>query len=835
MSKRADRLFKLYAIYDTETTNIGSGVNTRAFPILFIFNNISNISLTDYYPDHPREQITFKRTVESALAYIESAILYGRENICTPIIAAYNLMFDLKPLMFELSQRYQITACATSSTNAYYVDLLDDDGKIVLRFWDTYHLERNGLAAMGQTCGIAKATGDWDYSLVRTPDTPLIDDELYYAKRDVQVIPAYLRYLLEANEFIAEEELGNKVLTKTSIVRQLAKKQIGRLRYKSSKGKSFNLGFAFNLTCLQELPYSFASYGLRKACFRGGFTFTAANYASKLLTNVTSLDVTSMHHTFINGFLIPVHFAPRPKEVLQIVAENIVSKPISSVLRYFQKPFSCAIHAKICFTNLRLKKDSVFEKAGIACLPQSKFSLKAGIVDFAVNERAQVQEEEVKESGWVDECVNPTFAFSKLIQADTAIVHVNELELWNISQVYEWDKMEVILGESTTKFITPPDYVTLQSNLLFQRKNEMKKIVNTYKEGKLYENEIGGTIPEALAEEIKKGSVSLDFLNAYYSSTVKGSFNSIFGANAQDIYKPDFIVGETGDLAVDANTKTTNENWDDKQPNKCAVLYTYGMRIVGGSRMHLIIAMQLLHNAFGNKIKICGGDTDSIKMSCSKTVKDKDILNALEPLHNACDKAINFCQKRIRRNYPDYASTLHNIGHFDIEITENKRYKYHIELWNKARFSIDQDNKPHVTMAGLSRPYGQYNILNFIEDVLIHNDFKSIWKFLLGYNTIVDNDICHALEHHLPKANEKYEGWVTDYLGNKSYVSTYQSIALYPADRFVGDTEKLVNYSNVEYLHKRNVNVNTALRTLKLTDGEPHIYFSDDDGYEQVL
>ena len=61
-----------------------------------------------------------------------------------------------------------------------------------------------------------------------------------------------------------------------------------------------------------------------------------------------------------------------------------------------------------------------------------------------------------------------------MIDADECILHVNEIELWNVAQVYEYDEMRVLYGEGTTKTIIPPDYVTLQSNMLFARKTDVK-------------------------------------------------------------------------------------------------------------------------------------------------------------------------------------------------------------------------------------------------------------------------------------------------------------------------------------------------------------------------
>ncbi len=169
----------LAAIYDTETCNIGEGENTRAYPILFIDNDIRDVDIYNYEPDRD-DKVSFYRYETEMLDRIDEYVLWGELTAQIPIICAYNLMFDLQPLMEELNDRYEIRANAQSSTNVYTLDLFSE-GNHVLRFWDTYHLEMRGLQAMGKTCGIAKATGDWDYTLIRSQETPLTDLELFYA------------------------------------------------------------------------------------------------------------------------------------------------------------------------------------------------------------------------------------------------------------------------------------------------------------------------------------------------------------------------------------------------------------------------------------------------------------------------------------------------------------------------------------------------------------------------------------------------------------------------------------------------------------------------------
>ena len=192
-------------------------------------------------------------------------------------------------------------------------------------------------------------------------------------KRDVQVIPAYLAYLVHANAWLTSDMLGNVVLTKTSLVRRFAKTDIGKLTYEKDNKKGYiTLLNSMERLCLQEFPMCFNQYAIRKAAFRGGLTFTCANNANRVWHNVVSLDVTSMHHTFINGRYIPVHFGLSNPIALQRVCTNIVNTTLEEVLENYHKPFDSAIHALIRFTNLRLKKDTIFEQAGIGIIPESK-------------------------------------------------------------------------------------------------------------------------------------------------------------------------------------------------------------------------------------------------------------------------------------------------------------------------------------------------------------------------------------------------------------------------------------------------------------------------------
>lgn len=819
--------------YDTETTNIGDDENARAYPVLFIDNDLRDVDLYNYEPGKD-DNIKFYRTEDEMLAAIKQYILWGRVLDEVPIVCAYNLMFDLQPLMEKLYIEYDIRANAQSSTNVYTVDLYGQDGKtMLLRFWDTYHLEMRGLAAMGETAGLPKAVGDWDYSLCRTPETELTNDELFYAGRDTQVIPMYLRYLLRANEWMKQSDLGSRVITKTSVVRQMARKQIGSIFVAKRNGKKLSLDKAFIAKCMKQRPQTFTQYALRKACFRGGFTFTAAATASKIVHNVVSLDVTSMHHTFINGRYVPEDFKMQENDILEYMCMNILSTSVESVLKTYERPFKYAIHARIRFINLRLKKGSCFDKWGIALESTSKFKheVEPGN-DIGEDPRAVSQENYVRGLGWHDIFRDGQVAFGKLYSASEAIINVSELELWCINRVYDFDSYEVLLGEATAKFRKPPDFVTLQSNILFDMKTKAKVISKNYIEGEPYKGSLDG-IPEGIANELKDGTCSSEFFESWYTSTVKGMFNGIYGTMAQDIYKPSYkCVG--GELVVDETTKTTAENFYEKNDiNTLRVLYTYGLRIVGGSRMHMVIAMEMLYKYFGPKVNVLGGDTDSMKCACDNDVTDDALEASLYPLACASKNAIDVSMQRVRTNWPDLASDLKGIGSFDIE-NRGAHYNTHIELWNKCR--VSWDGRAHVTCAGLSRPEGKINIETIIDILATKYPIEDIMRTVVGYNVCVYPSVSHALEHHKPKCIDIFDRDITDYKGITTHVFSHESTALYPSARWLGETLKATNLTTVEFMKSvYGTELDTRCRYIDYKDGIITVGVDTENGYKVIM
>ena len=828
MAKQKKRPYRLWLVFDTETTNIrDANDNTRAFPILYIFNDISGLDVDTYEVDDTREHIDFFRYEGEAIAYIFEQIERARAAGVIPVMCTYNMIFDLQTIMEGLHDRYTMEVNAQSSTNVYTLDLYDGKTK-VLRIWDTYHLEIRGLKAMGRTCGVAKLMGDWDYSLVRTPETRLTDAELGYAARDVQVIPAYLRYLCEANGWLTPGDFGNRVLTKTSLVRQMARREIGPLRVRLRNGKTMRLIDSFVALCRRELPKDFESHAIRLACFRGGLTFTAAGCAGRVVHRVASLDETSAHHAFINGRRVPVGFAPLNDAEMKVFLYDIGRYKVRDVLHRYAYPFQRWFHIAVRIKGLRLKRGSAFDAWGIALLAQAKFERVIGRSETADdNERAIDAYEDVRSRGYVDSAVSPVFAFSKLVSADECIVHVSELEWWCMLQVYDWDEYEPLYGEGTINSRWAPDYVCLQSNMLFERKTDAKTINNYYTEGTPYPLDIPASIPDNIADGLRTGALSNNFVSSWYGNTVKGQFNGIYGVQAQNVLKAEYEVEEDAELVVNPATRCTPETFEDKiaKQKKPTVLYPYGLRIVGGSRMQLVIAIMLLWERFGDSIMVTGGDTDSLKVACVEGIEATDLIDALKPLHRATTAAINLAQARLRAAFPDLASSLDDVGCFEVEPATPSCdfYTTHMEAWPKARVSVDDRGHAHVTCAGLSRPHGAYTIERWLDGMHARGHaWETLLPRSLGYNVSITNEVSHALDHHKPRFTDRTRAVVSDYQGRTCAVDTHEAIAIFETSRRLGDTTKRTNAANVRYLTQAGVDVDT---TEKILTVEPNFYF----------
>ena len=598
----------------------------------------------------------------------------------TPIIAVYNLSFDfvsLEPVLLE--KGYELSSFGPA-TNPFYIDVIQD-GTTILRFWEVSRLCPQGLAVMGELAGLPKLDGEWDYSVYREPGTQLTEEEKNYAERDTEVIQRYLQYVIKTNDFIKEADLGTRLLTQTGLVRLFGERVVGRKPLRQ-----------FRAAAAQEEPEDEATYRLRKACFRAGLTFTGGSNAGKVFENVTSIDTVSMHHSFILGRLVPRGFHSVDPAILGRALDNIFETPMEEVLANYEMPFQTAIHARVRFRGLKIKEGSVFAEQGIGTLARGKFAQHV-IYDWEDGGSSEASENRNRAKGYLDQGSGLKFEFGKLTEAKEAIIFLTELEAWVMAQVYEWDEFEVLEGELTTRFQVPPTYILRLDEHLYNNKRFMKAFLKGDEQAE---------VPQA----IKSAPRSVQ--EGYYRSTSKGMFNSVFGMTAMDSHKYDLQYSKI------------------KAPSSW---YTMGMRIAGGSRVHLVLALILLHRAYQGRFSILGGDTDSIKIS---GLTNSEIQQALEPLHTAITKAITRTLDQAGINSEQFIG----IGTFESEGTADLE----IEVFNKNRLAWNGTSF-ELTAAGIPTPPNRPNLESALTALARQYGPNTVMEKIYGPNLEVDSSL----------------------------------------------------------------------------------------------
>lgn len=140
----------------------------------------------------------------------------------------------------------------------------------------TYFLTNTSLANVAEIEKLSckKLLGDLDYSLIRTPKTPLTETEIQYIVNDGEI----LQHLIDKKK--KEEFWINYIpITKTAYVRRYVKSITNRSeRYRK---------------IIKASTLTTEEYSLCKKAFQGGFTHANRAYKGAMLYNVASFDLTS--------------------------------------------------------------------------------------------------------------------------------------------------------------------------------------------------------------------------------------------------------------------------------------------------------------------------------------------------------------------------------------------------------------------------------------------------------------------------------------------------------------------------------------------------------------
>lgn len=136
---------------------------------------------------------------------------------------------------------------------------------------------------------VKKLVGALDYSLVRSPITPITDAEMAYQCNDVRVVMSYIQEKIENEGGILEIPLTN-----TGYVRKYCRDYcLGK--FESDESTSRKKMFEYRVLMKDLTIKSEKEYAQLREAFAGGFTHANPNHWGEILHNVGSADLTSSY------------------------------------------------------------------------------------------------------------------------------------------------------------------------------------------------------------------------------------------------------------------------------------------------------------------------------------------------------------------------------------------------------------------------------------------------------------------------------------------------------------------------------------------------------------
>ena len=226
---------------------------------------------------------------------VEDTVYYGRDLLelpmflgllhkdigCNFIVYIHNLAYDYEFLRNVL-RLSNVFARENGKPLSAYCSEYD------VTFRDSLALVQMSLSKLGEAFGLenVKKCGDLDYTVARTPNTPLTEEELGYCEGDCLTLWEYLRkYELEKWKTVKKIPV-----TQTSKVRLLLKDEI----YKNHKGK---IQYALKdwRKNIARLHPDADTYMQLVECYAGGYTHANALYTGRILSDVRSSDFTSSY------------------------------------------------------------------------------------------------------------------------------------------------------------------------------------------------------------------------------------------------------------------------------------------------------------------------------------------------------------------------------------------------------------------------------------------------------------------------------------------------------------------------------------------------------------
>ena len=264
--KKTESIANIAVSFDTETTSTYANGEKVAFTYFWQFG------FTDNFYCYGR---TWPEFVKLCVHIAEKLQLSENKRL---VVFVHNLAFE-----FQFMRKYFNWIDVFSTKERNPIKALTDLG---IEFRDSYILSGLPLYLVAENLTehtIKKLVGDLDYNLVRTPITPLSEQELAYCLNDVIILVDYIDEQIEQYGNIAKIPLTNT----------------GRVRL-AVKKKAFNKNnYSVTRKMMENLILTPDIYRQMKRAFAGGFTHANKNYVGKTVKGVQSMDFTSSYPTVL--------------------------------------------------------------------------------------------------------------------------------------------------------------------------------------------------------------------------------------------------------------------------------------------------------------------------------------------------------------------------------------------------------------------------------------------------------------------------------------------------------------------------------------------------------
>lgn len=825
MRKHANsKQYQIIGAYDSETTNVNDNGQVFAFPILHQLGFINKGTIADITSDNVENRVNIEMYRHALDLYARLDKLVNEYHGFVPVILCHNLSFDMYGLSSWLS-RHDVRVLAKSARKPISFTIMDESGNPVLVIWDTLIFTQQSLERMGIDCGYAKGIGEWDYDKIRTPETPLSENEIDYAKRDIYTLIAWFGWWIARNPDIDNTRLGLNVVTKTGIVRERRRIRFDQLK---GRGHKYNVGRYWLYRNRTEIPKSDDELFTMLAATRGGFTFCSSSNASVPFNLsdsdmvITAFDATSQHPAQLVSHRYPIQFKEQNPEILKLAFEVVQATTFDEVLRIWEQPFPVAFYGCFEFENLRPKAGTLFERDGILPLASARYKNPDQSQLYEDNGDKSAYDMYMYDRMYCDSAEGAIYAFGKIISADKASVYITELTAWEICQCYDFDNVRAIHGYMTGRFTKPSDMDVISVMQFYKAKDEYKKARKEfYSTGTISNGNVLidlGVAP-TIIHSMEDGTITNGDIEATYLS-LKADLNSLFGIACSNEFRRDTVLTSNG-IEYQGDFGLCNS------PKNPKVWYQFGQRIVGWSRIAQICAMLL---SAPHVETIVNGDTDSFKALCRED-SVQEVENALQTLANSIDRAKYKVCSRIRFTYPEMYNELKGIGHYVHEFTTDR----FCTSWNKAYCTQDlgKDGKRQFsfTLAGIPTRKRTNAVSSFIgingyADRLFSLgwSFERICNLFLGYNVTFANDVIKLNARRFPEWGTCVFERVKDCNGNTYTVTEPAALAIYPMSKTINDTASKDNLENMGFAVINNPKVNT---TRKLVNSKSIIDLSN--------